>query len=349
MPFSQKNISGSRTASVQIEFRRAFAPEKTPSPPRLKRTPHYKNRIVHIPADMFGRRDRSGTGRRCDRHSLMKKASRPLLSKAVRCGSVTVEAAFVLPLALFFVLTFFSFFSILRIQIEVQKIMERTMEQVSVLAASGAAETVMGAVSGSGVGTQSQPDASGRAGTALNLGMLEAGVRLGMADMEDVSGVTLLGTDLDAENGTAKLVVTYGVQIRTAFFHLPTVRLTQVSYRRLWTGTAAAGADGRDGQIVYVTEYGRVYHLSRNCRHLIQRTEIMTWEQMQAARSLDGAIYYACHACHPTRADGRFFVAAYGNRYHSTLSCPQLRITVRAVTLDEVGDLPCCATCAAGG
>ena len=324
MLFSERPHSGSRTESAETVFRRAVKPERTPSPLLNERTPECKCESLK------GRRKQSCRAVCRDPRSETKKASGSFFGFT---GSITIEAALVLPLAMFFLLTFFSFFGILRTQIAVQKVMEESLERVALLAVSGAASAL---------------PAEG-AETAIDLGILEAGVRTGLADMEQVSGVTPLGTDLDPEAGTAKLVVNYGVRLRNAFFPLPTVRMTQVSYRRLWTGAEAAGTDGRDGQIVFVTERGTVYHLSRNCRHLVQHTEMMTWDQLRAARSQDGAIYYPCAYCHPRQSDGRFFVVAYGNRYHSTLTCPELRITVRAVRLDEVGGLPCCSACAAAG
>ena len=257
-----------------------------------------------------------------------EKTSAPLLAAAR--ASITLEAAVVLPLAMFALLSIISLFTVLRIQVKVQEIIEQSLDE----AALGAAAGLTG-------------------GELADIGSfvwLETRIRTGMADLENVSGVSLLGTDIDDEDDMIRLVVSYRVKTPAALLPSPSFYMTQVGCRRLWTGAEPSGAAGSEpSQIVYVTERGSVYHLSRDCPHLIQHTTSLTTAELQSARSADGAIYYACSSCHPdeTDHDGIFYVGTYGNRYHSTLACPQLRITVYPRRLEEVGGLPCCADCAA--
>lgn len=115
---------------------------------------------------------------------------------------------------------------------------------------------------------------------------------------------------------------------------------------KAWTGYSPASA-GRQKEeaLVYVAEYGEVYHRSRQCTHLSLSVEMVAYEVVNTLRNQDGSRYRCCEVC----AEGGFltvaFVTGYGTRYHAALNCSGLKRTVRAVPLSQAGSLRPCGKC----
>ncbi|MCM1537336.1 MAG: hypothetical protein NC254_02945 [bacterium] len=117
---------------------------------------------------------------------------------------------------------------------------------------------------------------------------------------------------------------------------------------RKWTGydnAAGAGETDAVSQIVYVTEYGEVYHHSRNCYHLNVAIRQTSMERLPEERNHSGGGYTACELCGDRRQSGVFYVSEDGERYHTTAACSGLRRTVMAIPLSEVGARSPCHHC----
>lgn len=100
-----------------------------------------------------------------------------------------------------------------------------------------------------------------------------------------------------------------------------------------------------DNSIVYVAEYGVVYHKNASCSHICLKItgNAAIREVMHSAK------YNACEKCiHGEGMPGTLFVTAYGDCYHSTLGCSGLKRTIRAVKLSEVRGMRPCSRCGGG-
>ena len=102
---------------------------------------------------------------------------------------------------------------------------------------------------------------------------------------------------------------------------------------------------GHPEEMVYVTEHGSVYHRSLGCSHLKLNIRPVDFGSVSSERANDGSKYYPCEYCmsygtHPATV----YVTDDGNRYHSSLSCPGLRRSIREVPLSQVS-LPPCKEC----
>lgn len=130
-------------------------------------------------------------------------------------------------------------------------------------------------------------------------------------------------------------------------FALPDSRIVSQCYIRAWTGYDAAGIFNREKEeiIVYVTEYGEVYHRSRNCTHLALSIEIADYNTISEKRNAGGERYSPCEFCHPEDFSSVVFITRQGKRYHGSLSCSSLKRTVRAVRLWEIPGVPGCKKC----
>jgi hypothetical protein len=100
--------------------------------------------------------------------------------------------------------------------------------------------------------------------------------------------------------------------------------------------------------MVYITEHGTVYHLSKKCSHLtlsIKETDIGS---MKDLRNLSGGKYKECEICddYEIELDNlKVYITDYGDRYHKSLSCSGLKRTIKAIPKSEVGDRSPCKRC----
>lgn len=109
---------------------------------------------------------------------------------------------------------------------------------------------------------------------------------------------------------------------------------------RPWTGEVGAGGAGSpdqtlDNGVVYMSKYGSVYHVDRNCTYIKIETQEIYGEQLQDVRNSSGAKYYRCDFCSPDSV-GRVYITEYGTRYHRVSSCSAIRREVTEVSLEKV-------------
>ncbi len=114
-----------------------------------------------------------------------------------------------------------------------------------------------------------------------------------------------------------------------------------------WTGyDVTTGKTRKDEDtIVYMTQYGTVYHRDRSCTHLslsIQGVEISGIKEME---NESGGHYSPCEYCGGNGFVTLVFVTNYGNRYHTSLSCRGLKRQIRSIPLSEVGAAAPCKKC----
>ncbi len=114
---------------------------------------------------------------------------------------------------------------------------------------------------------------------------------------------------------------------------------------RAWTGYdhAAAQKDVSE-ELVYMTEYGDVYHRSTSCAYLKLSIRAVDLEWVSKLRNKDGSCFYVCEEC-GKNCTNTVFVTSYGTRYHATLRCSKLTRKIREVKLSEVGGRTPCKKC----
>ncbi len=100
-----------------------------------------------------------------------------------------------------------------------------------------------------------------------------------------------------------------------------------------------------DESTVYITENGKVYHLSRTCSYLFMPAEEVDYSSIGGKRNLSGARYYPCEKCKNARMTGKVYITAYGNRYHLQAKCSALFRDVKEVDKSQVGDRRPCSKC----
>lgn len=252
-------------------------------------------------------------------------------------GTLTVEAAVVLPLFLMVMIAVLQFGSV----------MGTASKFGTALSDTGKTMAVAAYVTKYGGDTKSAP---GIAAVALSEAYAQGKVMSQAGDTSMVKNANMLLSSFLKEDETIDLVLTY--QLRSPFgaVKLPGNFFLQRARVRAWTGRTLPEAEGTDeeetaGEYVYVTETGTVYHEDPDCTHLKLSIRLVDSGSLETLRNSSGGKYHACEKCGDASPQGMVYITNEGNRYHSSLSCSGLKRTVRQVSRDDIGNLRACSKC----
>ena len=158
---------------------------------------------------------------------------------------------------------------------------------------------------------------------------------------------------VDCSNSTSNwntavidLSVRYQLEIPILMFRIPAISREETLRVKGWTGYVAGANGEATDEVVYVTDYGLVYHKSMNCTYLELAIQAVRESEIESLRSDSGARYYPCESCGSNGISGdRVYITDYGTRYHTSLDCSKVKRNIYAVPLDEVYGLGGCSKC----
>lgn len=246
-------------------------------------------------------------------------------------GSMTVEAALVFPLFLFGLTALLYLLVLLRVQTEIGRALTDTGRELAQDAGvtGGMENSVLAGIRG---GQKVREYIRKRPGAGV--------IRQG------ASGVSMAGSTWNDADSMLTLQVSYQVILPPELTWFHPIRITQTKTVRGWTGfgkrQVLLGEQGEE--VVYVTDYGTVYHRRLNCRHLrlsIQQSDIT---QVGSLRNGSGGRYTPCERCWKGGCQV-VYVTSDGNRYHESLNCSGLVRGIHTVLISETGGLPPCSVC----
>ena len=158
-------------------------------------------------------------------------------------------------------------------------------------------------------------------------------------------GLDCSGSYADWDTGEMDLLVKYRLQVPLLMFRVPVISCEESLKVKGWTGQTSS-LDGADnGQVVYVTKYGTVYHKNYNCTFLNPSIRSVDVSAIEGVRNHSGGKYYPCESCGQAGQVGFFYVSSYGNRYHTSLNCNKIKRNYYAITLEEAKGLGGCSKC----
>lgn len=104
---------------------------------------------------------------------------------------------------------------------------------------------------------------------------------------------------------------------------------------------------------VYVTKNASVYHRRRSCQYLNVSIRTVLGKDVGKERNLDRSKYYACPKCTKNRTkkerrEDVVYITEYGNRYHDSILCRELKRDIRLVPMKEAQGLKPCSSCGGG-
>ncbi len=150
-------------------------------------------------------------------------------------------------------------------------------------------------------------------------------------------GLQFAESELFTSEDTFEIVLTYEV---SPWMQIPKVRPFRMAnkyYGHLWNGYRLSGtAEGDVEQdIVYVAQNGTVYHEDRSCSHLSLTIRKVGVGQVAQERNDSGARYTACERCARGERPGAVYLSAEGDRYHYSMDCSGLKRTVYTLARRE--------------
>lgn len=261
---------------------------------------------------------------------------------------MTVEAALILPLLLFFFLNLFTAFDMIRLHGRLQTAVWETGRQMAV---SGYAyDRVRGEDDRAGLfedtGTALVSELALQSGVVHYLGedYLEESPLTGGA-----SGLRFSGSRLLTSDDCIDIRVAYEVSPRISLAAFRPFRMSNRYYARAWTGYELEAESG-DGDYVYVTEYGTVYHERISCSYLRRTVEEVPLSEISGRRNESGGRYGECELCGQGEGGtGTVYITPDGGKYHRSLSCPALHRRIFTILRTEAqGRYAPCSRCAGG-
>ena len=151
------------------------------------------------------------------------------------------------------------------------------------------------------------------------------------------------------DNGTICVKVSYRFACEAVFFTKFTIPVQQNFRFYPYIGETDedlfAAEDGEEKDIVYMTEYGTVYHESRACSYLNVVVRSVAAKEIGDERNSAGRKYSLCERCDNRPVTETVYVSAGGTKYHLVAACPALKRTVTEKDRDEVKEIPACHKC----
>lgn len=264
-------------------------------------------------------------------------------------AGMTLEAAFVIPLILFAVLSLFSVMDMMRFHAAMEQELMKSAKELSVYVPVAERAFV----------TEDTEDSEN---LILNLpkGILSAeygktkllqsfseedfesaGVVGGKKGISELYSLTVNNKDI------VDLVFTYRLKPACNFYQYKGYYLVNRCRMRAWTGYDPLECEEDEGRYVYITENGTVYHLTKTCTYLDLSIMPVSSEELTELRNVYGEKYSSCKSCTKGKTDDseQLFVTAMGSSYHTSLTCKGLRRTIHMVLLSEVKNMPACSRC----
>lgn len=151
------------------------------------------------------------------------------------------------------------------------------------------------------------------------------------------------------EDGTIQVNVNYDFACEAVFFTKLTVPVRQSFRFYPYLGKTDpdlfAGTEEEPADIVYMTEYGTVYHESRACSYLNVVVRSVPASRIGEERNSFGRRYTLCERCDNREASETVYISAGGTKYHLVAACPALKRTVMEKDREEVSEVPVCHKC----
>ncbi len=154
------------------------------------------------------------------------------------------------------------------------------------------------------------------------------------------------------DSGTLDIRAIYKVSIPLLPQKLFSFSVTQRLTRHIWVGISVDTAetddedsDEKETEAVYITKYGTVYHLYKDCSALKRSIKTCAYANIDGQTNSSGSHYSACELCIHGSVNAIVYITTDGTKYHNSSSCPSLVRYIEEISISEVGDKGLCSYC----
>lgn len=273
-------------------------------------------------------------GRNLPINQTMKKPSLfTLLLKKISAG-MTVEAAFVLPLCIFFLMDLGSAVEMIRLHNNLQLALWDTGSRLALYGYEQGGNGIASVLSALYVKNRIVDYVGEEYLDSSPLVRQSAGLQLwesGMLQEDDRLDITL----------------TYSVGPMDSLVGLHSFRMANRFYVHLWNGYEIPENEEKT-ELVYVAENGRVYHKDRNCTHLQLSIRMVERGDLGGERNQWGRRYEPCEKCAKGYCPNVLYVTEEGTCFHYRSDCSGLKRTVYSMALEDAAGYGRCSRCGGG-
>ena len=162
---------------------------------------------------------------------------------------------------------------------------------------------------------------------------------------DGADGLSLLGSSWAPEKSLITLESSGQAVFPPGISWFHPVRIRQKRVVRGWTGFGGRerSSNSEKEEVVYVTDYGTVYHRELSCRYLKLPIRQSGLSEVADLRNESGGKYYPCEKCWKEGADP-VFLTDDGTRYHQSLNCSAMVRGIHTIPRSETM-LPPCSVC----
>lgn len=249
-------------------------------------------------------------------------------------GSLTVEAAVVLPIFLFAMISLLYFCEIMRYSNVVEASLHQAAKNMSVKAYITKGNIDLGYVGGAigGVGLSQTYVAS-----YVSKELRQSGFK---AEKTSYLRSSIMNNDI------IDLIAVSEVKPLFDICSIGSFRMLDRARVHAFTGYDNTRNEGLETteEIVYITESGSVYHSSRNCSHLKVTVKNVSERDLSSKRNKSGGKYYPCEYCYSQASSG-YYITDYGDAYHTKANCQGLKRNIIAIPISKASGKSPCKTC----
>jgi hypothetical protein len=251
-------------------------------------------------------------------------------------GSMTVEAAFVLPVVLSFFLYLMSVMEMLRLHGGLEAALWNVGNQLTLYC-----ETFEEQV-------EVLPE------TVVSYVAVHSGIKnfLGTEYLEEspmvygTAGLNYLRSDYLEEENCIDIVITYQVEPALSLFPFPYRRVYNRYYARCWSGYDVSNPKNVV-KYVYVTSGGEVWHATPDCSYIYHQVEQMTKEWIGKKKNIRGYVYELCSFCGDETRGRYVYFTEEGEKYHNLKNCSAIYKNILAIEWQEALPYRACSRCVA--
>lgn len=249
------------------------------------------------------------------------------VSSFISKGSITLEAALVVPIFFFAILGLSFVLEMMAIQTTIHHALHNVGKELAQEAYTSL--------------SVSANEVEQRVRKCIGVERMESSMIRGGANGLDCSG-----SRVDVFSTILELSTCYELEIPVLMFDIPIVSCEDKVRVKGWTGYATGTLTEGAQEIVYVTDYGLVYHRDASCTYLDMSVRAVGEESIESLRNQSGGKYYPCSACSKDLSvSPTWYVTDYGDRYHSSLDCKKIKRNIYAIPLNEAYGLGGCSKC----
>ncbi len=269
--------------------------------------------------------------------------------KSMIKASMTVEAAVVLPLLLFFFVNLMSSIEMIRLHGNLQLALWETGYRMAVY--NYAYETIKDRATSDGEDFNELLE--GAIGIVYNNVFARNQVidYLGEEYLEKSpltygsDGLIFLESSI-IDKDYVDLAVTYQVSTPIQILGVTSFRMSNRFYGKAWTGYALLeNEEEKEENLVYVTEHGSVYHTTRECSYLKRLVVTVLTTEINNIRNETGLNYSICSLCKNAPLGGEVYITAGGLRYHLQKNCTAITRMIFPIHIESASQYRPCNRC----